>query len=215
MRFFTPAFAAAECTNPGPPVHAYDAPTLMIEPGVPASEVTAAELPRADERPVERDVDDRPPGVGRHVLGGDREVRRCVVHEHVGETERFFGRVERRGDALGLADVAASPRAPWLRSPRSPRVPPARCSSLRLPMTIAAPSRANSDAIALPRPVPAPGHEHRCAVVGAGRERAGADLRWGGESDQLCHVVFLSFRCTRVGVLRHAPRASRPCRRSG
>src|SRR6516165_577386 len=34
VRFFTPAFAAAECTNPGPPVHAYDAPTLMIDPGV-------------------------------------------------------------------------------------------------------------------------------------------------------------------------------------
>ena len=39
VRFFTPAFAAAECAKPGPPVHAYDAPTLMIDPGVPASEV--------------------------------------------------------------------------------------------------------------------------------------------------------------------------------
>ena len=37
VRFFTPALAAAECTKPGPPVHAYDAPTLMIEPGVPAA----------------------------------------------------------------------------------------------------------------------------------------------------------------------------------
>src|SRR3954447_18922443 len=37
VRFFTPAFAAAECAKPGPPVHAYDAPTLMIEPGVPAA----------------------------------------------------------------------------------------------------------------------------------------------------------------------------------
>ena len=26
--------AAALCANPGPPVHAYDAPTLMIDPGV-------------------------------------------------------------------------------------------------------------------------------------------------------------------------------------
>src|SRR5207302_6906509 len=31
---FTPAFAAAEWAKPGPPVHAYEAPTLMIEPGV-------------------------------------------------------------------------------------------------------------------------------------------------------------------------------------
>src|SRR6516165_7259989 len=32
--FLTPALAAAECANPGPPVHAYEAPTLMMEPGV-------------------------------------------------------------------------------------------------------------------------------------------------------------------------------------
>src|SRR4029077_3399199 len=37
VMFFTPALAAAECAKPGPPVHAYDAPTLMIEPGVPAA----------------------------------------------------------------------------------------------------------------------------------------------------------------------------------
>src|SRR4051812_8677677 len=37
VRFFTPAFAAAECTKPGPPVHAYDAPTLMMLPGAPAA----------------------------------------------------------------------------------------------------------------------------------------------------------------------------------
>jgi hypothetical protein len=29
--------AAALCTHPGPPVQAYDAPMLMIEPGVPAA----------------------------------------------------------------------------------------------------------------------------------------------------------------------------------
>src|SRR5580693_6463406 len=34
--FFTPALAAAEWANPGPPVQAYDAPTLTMEPGVPA-----------------------------------------------------------------------------------------------------------------------------------------------------------------------------------
>src|SRR6476646_11478983 len=37
VRFFTPALAAAEWTNPGPPVHAYDAPLLTIDPGVPAA----------------------------------------------------------------------------------------------------------------------------------------------------------------------------------
>src|ERR1041385_1208660 len=35
--FLTPALAAAEWAKPGPPVQAYDAPTLMIEAGVPAA----------------------------------------------------------------------------------------------------------------------------------------------------------------------------------
>src|SRR5436190_21983744 len=35
VRFFTPALAAAECAKPGPPVQAYDAPTLTIDPGDP------------------------------------------------------------------------------------------------------------------------------------------------------------------------------------
>src|SRR5207248_6453357 len=37
VRFFTPALAAAECAKPGPPVQAYDAPTLTIDPGDPAA----------------------------------------------------------------------------------------------------------------------------------------------------------------------------------
>lgn len=36
-RFFTPAFAAAEWAYPGPPVQAYEAPTLTMEPAVPAA----------------------------------------------------------------------------------------------------------------------------------------------------------------------------------
>src|SRR4030088_3021967 len=34
--FFTPALAAAEWAKPGPPVQAYDAPTLTMDPGVPS-----------------------------------------------------------------------------------------------------------------------------------------------------------------------------------
>src|SRR3954470_22444756 len=37
VRFFTPALAAAEWANPGPPVHAYDAPTFTIDARVPAA----------------------------------------------------------------------------------------------------------------------------------------------------------------------------------
>ena len=109
VRFFTPALAAAECAKPGPPVHAYDAPTLMIEPGVPAREVAAAELAGAEERAVERDVDDGAPRVGRHVLGRHREVGGRVVDEHAGQAERGLGGVEGGGDLLGVADVARRP----------------------------------------------------------------------------------------------------------
>src|SRR3954470_18453835 len=35
--FLTPALAAAEWAKPGPPVHAYDAATLTIDPGAPAA----------------------------------------------------------------------------------------------------------------------------------------------------------------------------------
>ena len=52
-----------------------------------------------------------------------------------------------------MSQGTASTRAP---SASIASRPASRCSSLRLPMTIAAPSRANSDAIALPSPVPAP-----------------------------------------------------------
>ena len=62
--FFTPAFAAAEWANPGPPVQAYDAPTLTMEPGRSGFDVTPGELPRAEEGAVEGDVDDGPPGIG-------------------------------------------------------------------------------------------------------------------------------------------------------
>ena len=67
-RLFTPALAAALCTHPGPPVHAYDAPTFTIDAGVLRGEVATAELAGHEERAVQRDVDDAAPRVGRHVL---------------------------------------------------------------------------------------------------------------------------------------------------
>ena len=153
--FFTPALAAAECANPGPPVHAYDAPTLMIDPGVPAARW---------RRPNSRAQKNVPFSVMsttvRHALGdmssdGHREVGGRVVHQHGRQTERVDGGIERRADRLGIADVARD------REHRRPE----RCRSLRAPRrgalpcgsrsTIDAPSRANSAAIALPSPVPA------------------------------------------------------------
>ncbi len=78
----------------------------MIEPGVCAAMCRRAELATAQERSVQRDVDDGAPRVRRHVLGGNGEVRGRVVDEHAGQAERSFGRVERGRDLVGVADVA-------------------------------------------------------------------------------------------------------------
>ena len=129
----------------------------MIEPGVPGGEVAAAELAGAEERAVEGDVDDGAPGVGRHVLGRHREVGGGVVDEHVGQAELGLGGVEGGGDLLGLADVAGDGQDPARRSPSM--ASPAGVEVLGLAAersTMAAPRRANSVAMALPRPVPPP-----------------------------------------------------------
>ena len=119
-------------------------------------DVAAAELTRAEERAVERDVDDGAPRVRRHVLGRHREVRGRVVDQHAGQPELGLGGVERGRDLLGVADVARDGRAPRAPIASIAARPASRCSGLRLAITIAAPSRANSAAIALPSPVPAP-----------------------------------------------------------
>ena len=54
---------------------------------VAGGEVPAGDLPTHEERAVEGDVDDGAPGVGRHVLGRDREVGRRVVDEHRGPAD--------------------------------------------------------------------------------------------------------------------------------
>ena len=175
--FFTPALAAAECAKPGPPVHAYEAPTLMIEPGVPAVEVAAGELAGAEERAVQRDVDDGAPRVRRHVLGRHREVGRRVVDQHAGQAEAGSAASNAAaicsGSRMSHATVVdrarrARPTASW---------PASRCSGLRLAITIDAPRRANSVAIALPEAGAAAGDEHGGAVEGAGGQRAGARRR--------------------------------------
>jgi hypothetical protein len=81
-------------------------------------EVTATELSAAHEGAVEGDVDHGAPGVGRHVLGRDREVGRSVVDQHSRQAEGGDGGVERCAHRLGVADVAADVSAPGRRSPR-------------------------------------------------------------------------------------------------
>ena len=90
---------------------------LTIEPGVSGGEVAAGELAGAEERAVERDVDDGAPGVGRHVLGGHREVGGGVVDRarRAGRSSAS-ARVERGGDLVGVADVAGDGEDPARRA---------------------------------------------------------------------------------------------------
>ena len=155
VRFFTPAFAAEECANPGPPVQAYDAPTLTIEPGISAA---------SSRRPYSRHIRNVPLRVMsttvRHALGdrssvGDGKLAAALLTSTPGSPNRAVDAVERRGDAVGVADVALD--ALDLGAERGDRVRAAsRCSGLRLSTARSAPRRANSDAIALPSPVPPP-----------------------------------------------------------
>jgi hypothetical protein len=137
----------------GPPVHAYDAPTLMIEPGVPAAMCRRPNSRAQRNVPLSVMSIDRAPRVRRHVLGRHREVRGRVVDEHGGQPDLGFGRVERGGDLLGVAMSHADRRA---RAPMASIAsrPASRCSGLRLAITIAAPEARELAAIALPRPVP-------------------------------------------------------------
>ena len=119
-------------------------------------QVAAGELAGAEERAVEGDVDDGPPGVGAHVLGGDREVGGRVVDQHRRSAQLGLDRVERGGDRVGLPDVAGGGehRAAEGADLGRRRRRGARACGWRSRPT--APSRANSTAMALPSPVPPP-----------------------------------------------------------
>ena len=153
--FFTAAFAALECANPGPPVHAYDAPMFTIEPGVFAAMC---------RRPNSREQKNVP------------SITICVT------ARQPFGLRSSAGTgklpAALLTSVPASPSASSTASnvaltcsasrmshAVAKALPPAcstastpalRWPSPRLTMATDAPRRANSTAIALPSPVPPP-----------------------------------------------------------
>src|SRR6266540_209897 len=155
VRSLTLAFAAAECAKPGPPVHAYDAPTLMIEPGVPASRCR-----RANSRAHRNVPFNVMSTTVRHAFGdmssaGTGKLAAALLTSTPGNPNccsaasniavmSSGSRMSQRVTSTGAPSASIAAR------------PASRCSSFRLATTIDAPSRANSDAIALPRPVPAP-----------------------------------------------------------
>ena len=142
-------------------------------------EVAAGELPADQEGAVERDVDNRPPGVGRQVLGGRREVGGGVVDEHPGQAEALLGGVEGGGDCIGIADVALDDLDVGAEGLASR---PAGCEELR----VAAgdhdrcPQTGEFDGDGLAEAGAGAGDEHRVVVVGSDRQGAGARGWRGG-----------------------------------
>ncbi len=173
-------------------------------------EVTAGELARAEERAVQRDVDDRAPRVRRHVLGRHREVRRRVVDQHAGQPERGRRGVERGRDLLGIADVARHGLDASAELRRSPACPASRCSGLRLAITTSAPRRANSDAMALPSPVPPPVMNTAVPSNVPGRQRGRADRRRLRQSHHVGHLLAQPSRSWPFGPGRSGPARSSP-----
>ena len=105
--FFTPAFAAAVWAKPGPPVHAYDAPTLTIDPGV-----SASRWRRANSRAQKNVPFSVMSTTVRHAFGdmssaGTGKFAAALLISTPGSPNADFGGVEGGRDLLGVADVAA------------------------------------------------------------------------------------------------------------
>ena len=149
-------------------------------------EVAASELARAEEGAVEGDVDDRAPRVGRHVFGGHRKLAAALLMSTAGSPSFALG----ASNAAVIAPGREMSQLTVLHAKRpAPRPSPeARCSGLRLAITMSAPSRANSLAIALPRPVPPPVTNTASAVVRAGR-RAPAAPTAGGRGSPISSLM--------------------------
>ena len=194
VMFFTPAFAAALWAKPGPPVHAYDAPTLTIDPGVPASRCR-----RANSRAQKNVPLSVMSTTVRHALGdmssaGTGKLAAALLISTPGRPYAV-GRRRRTRPRSARGRGCRSPR--WCTGAPSAATaswPASRCSGLRLAITIDAPRRANSERDGLAQAGAGAGDEHRDAVVGAGRQRAGAELgrRRAGRAGRMHRTSFSS-----------------------
>ena len=112
-------------------------------------------LPGAVERAVEGDVHHSAPGVGRHVLGGTPKLAAALLTSTSGSPKASSAASNAAATRSGvrMSQTAVATSAP---SSSIALRPASRCSAERLAITIAAPSRANSEAMALPSPVPPP-----------------------------------------------------------
>src|SRR5436305_6939912 len=155
VRFLTPALAAAEWAKPGPPVHAYDAPTLVIEPGSPAARWRRANSRQQRNVPLRVMSTTVRQAFGDMSSAGTGKLAAALFTNTCGrpKVSRATSKAVAMEAASRMSQVAVTTGA---LSSFIATSPASRCSAFRLAMTIEAPSLANSDAMALPNPVPAP-----------------------------------------------------------
>ena len=158
-----------------------------MEPGVPSLRWRRANSPRHEERPVQRDVDHRSPRIGRHVLGGHREVGGRVVDQHIGQAERRGGLVEGGGDLLGIPDVT---RHDFNGSRDGLNGGPGGVEMFRLAARHhqIGPEPGELDRDGSAQTGPATGDQNGLALVRAGRQGTGALLRRLGQTQQVRHA---------------------------
>ncbi len=199
--FFTPALAAAEWAKPGPPVQAYDAPTLTIDAGVPA-----VRWRRANSREQKNVPLSVMSTTVRHALGdmssaGTGKLAAALLTSTAGRPKAAVAssRAAAIWSGSRMSQVTTSTFAP---NACIASRPASRCSPFRLAMTTSAPSRANSVAMALPSPVPPPVTKTpRPAKVPDGSAEVPSA---GGSGSPTCSAMFNS-PCSSVGVLRSWP----------
>src|SRR3954471_22153250 len=155
VRFFTPALAAAEWAKPGPPVHAYEAPTLMIEPGSPAVRWRRANSRLHRKVPFKVMSTTVRQAFGDMSSAGTGKLAAALFTSTPGrpKASTATSKAAAMESASRMSQVAVTTGAPNSFIASSPV---SRCSVLRLAITIDAPNLANSEAMALASPVPAP-----------------------------------------------------------
>ena len=129
------------------------------------------------EGAVQHDVDDGAPArSGSCPRRAPGSCPAALLTSTSGSPSCAVSRVEGGRDLRRAGGRRPAARAPARRWPRSPATPRARCSAPRERIATSAPRRANSTAIALPRPVPPPVTSTTSRGEGAERQRVSAEL---------------------------------------
>ncbi len=155
VRLTTPALAAAEWAKPGPPVQAYEAAMLTIEPGVPAARWRRPNSRAHRKVPLRVMSTTVRQALGDMSSAGTGKLAAALLTSTWGipKASAAASKAAATASASRMSHAVVMTGAPMASMASTAA---SRCSGLRLATTSEAPRRANSPAMALPRPVPPP-----------------------------------------------------------